>query len=203
MIDKQNLMSAPAKEAVDNAGVWWRGSSEGTAGAKDGKKYTVDAWRRRRGRSERGCCEWYRWSLSAVPLSLRASIASEGLPHATSSPAFACWWCGGSPLAHEDLGPADQKEEIGFYPGLGPGEMPWRQSRLEPLIKALPKDAVSMADERYNFSCVKHLDPDWNEEPLPIADEQLPASGERLPECQEQLPVSEGPLLVSEGSEAQ
>eukprot|EP00930_Biecheleria_cincta_P040076 TRINITY_DN27491_c0_g2_i1.p1 TRINITY_DN27491_c0_g2~~TRINITY_DN27491_c0_g2_i1.p1 ORF type:complete len:863 (-),score=154.54 TRINITY_DN27491_c0_g2_i1:326-2914(-) len=132
MMEMLSRMSVPAREVVERAGVWWRdsGAPQG-GGAGDGSKYTVDAWRRRRGGSKSGCCSWYRWDLNSVPLSMRTGLISHGPPpNSANDSMFACWWCGGPASAHEDVGPAGEKEELSFFPGLGPGRQPWSQAAL-------------------------------------------------------------------------
>ncbi|CAE8697964.1 unnamed protein product, partial [Polarella glacialis] len=127
MLATLERMSAPAREAAEEAGVWWRDPGH-ASDVVDGSKYSVDAWGRRRGASKRGCCAWYRWSLSSVPVRMRAQLSTNCLSGAEHhSEMFVCWWCGGPALAHEDLGPASDKEEIGFFPGFGPGRTPWRK----------------------------------------------------------------------------
>ncbi|CAE8619744.1 unnamed protein product [Polarella glacialis] len=122
MLATLERMSAPAREAAEEAGVWWRDPGH-ASDVVDGSKYSVDAWGRRRGASKRGCCAWYRWSLSSVPVRMRAQLSTNCLSGAEHhSEMFVCWWCGGPALAHEDLGPASDKEEIGFFQALDRGE---------------------------------------------------------------------------------
>ena len=62
MTERIPQMSAPAREAVERAGCWWRDSGRAAEGYSEGK-YTVDAWGRRRGASRKHGCAWYRRGL--------------------------------------------------------------------------------------------------------------------------------------------
>lgn len=109
MMSMLGRMSAPARQAVDNSGVWWR--DDGAAmGLPDKRKYSVDAWGRRRGGCKQGNCFVYRWDLSLMPQLLQRGWLSAGQATSLGSDFFACWWCGGPPAAHEDLGPASKEE---------------------------------------------------------------------------------------------
>lgn len=156
MMEMLGRMSIPAREVVECAGVWWRDSGAAQGGGKgDRSKYTVDAWRRRRGGSKSGSCSWYRWDLNSVPISIRTGLISHGpSPNSANDSMFACWWCGGPASAHEDVGPAGEKEELGFFPGLGPGRQPWSQAALADFaIEASPErqqDHLNGQVPRYN-----------------------------------------------------
>eukprot|EP00439_Symbiodinium_sp_Y106_P067789 s4891_g11.t1 len=109
MMSMLGRMSAPARQAIDNSGVWWR--DDGAAmGLPDKRKYSVDAWGRRRGGCKQGNCFVYRWDLSVMPQLLQRGWLSAGQASSLGSDFFACWWCGGPPAAHEDLGPASKEE---------------------------------------------------------------------------------------------
>ncbi|CAE7630344.1 unnamed protein product [Symbiodinium pilosum] len=102
-------MSAPARQAVDNSGVWWR--DDGAAHVlPDKRKHSVDAWGRRRGGSKQGNCFVYRWDLTCMPALLQRGGLASGQASSLGSDFFACWWCGGPPAAHEDLGQANKEE---------------------------------------------------------------------------------------------
>jgi len=126
MTEMLEQMSAPARLAVEQAGVWWRDTGKAAEGLSEGK-YTVDAWGRRRGGSKKTQCAWFRWDMSCLPPEQREGYGLYALAEAEDSEALSCWWCGGAAADHDDLGPMAENEEPGYYPGLGQGRAPYRQ----------------------------------------------------------------------------
>lgn len=129
-------MSAPARSAVEQAAVWWRDNGTASEGLTEGK-YTVDAWMRRRGGSRKHGCTWYRWGMGCVPAEMRDRLTCHSISEPADSELFSCWWCGGPPAGHEDLGPAGGGEPPGFYPGLGSGRESWKKPAYNPAPEAL------------------------------------------------------------------
>jgi len=146
MIAQLPRMSAPARAAVTDAGLWWRDDGSAENGfSKD--KYTVDIFGCRRGSSTRLGCAWFRWSPCA---------------QAAGSEAFNCWWCGGAPKDHKDLGRAPAVEVPGYFPGLGPGGQPWNppQDAAAPCANRSKCEDVHVCPiviaERDSSSCEEH-----------------------------------------------
>mmetsp|Transcript_33358 Transcript_33358/g.76111 ORF Transcript_33358/g.76111 Transcript_33358/m.76111 type:complete len:732 (-) Transcript_33358:25-2220(-) len=117
-------MTEPAQAIVEEGGTWWKDTGKQSSGYVEGK-YTVDAMGRRRGRSGKHNCAWFRWDKYCCPTALAASSGEAN----TLAPAvggedpalFACWWCGGHAGDHELLAEGQNAETPGSTgPGRGP-----------------------------------------------------------------------------------
>jgi len=119
MTEHLALVSAPARLAVEEAGVWWRDTGKAER-AFQSDMYTVDFFGRRRGASKKLSCAWYRWDMSCVPEARREGF-DKTLPSMLGADAASdmirCWWCGGPPGEHEDLGDMGDDEVPGDTPG--------------------------------------------------------------------------------------
>lgn len=127
MTEQIEKMSAPGRAVVEVAGPWWRDTGKGVSGY-DSEKYTVDLFGVRRGGSKMTGCAWYRWDETCILRDIKDGYVPLAVRQNEEN--FRCWWCGGLPGEHEDLGPASQNEEPTYFPGLGVSKQPWRRPRV-------------------------------------------------------------------------
>eukprot|EP00929_Paragymnodinium_shiwhaense_P033925 TRINITY_DN18535_c0_g1_i3.p1 TRINITY_DN18535_c0_g1~~TRINITY_DN18535_c0_g1_i3.p1 ORF type:complete len:793 (+),score=178.29 TRINITY_DN18535_c0_g1_i3:82-2460(+) len=91
--------------ADESRSPWWKTCGRCCEGYMKGQ-YTVDREGRRRGPCRSRSCAWYRWDARW--------LLSSGETQA----ALICWWCGGAPEEHEDIGVASDIEYPGYFLGI-------------------------------------------------------------------------------------